>query len=60
MDLTFKPIQLADSDSSDPKTQVLVFAAPVTVQVDPLSNSMGIPYFVLLAPKRYLYRRFIF
>jgi hypothetical protein len=39
MDLTFKPIQIVNSDAVgmngvDQNTQVLVFAVPVTVQVE--------------------------
>jgi hypothetical protein len=38
MDLTFKPIQMVETnavetDAMDQKTRVLVFAVPVTVQV---------------------------
>ena len=33
MDLTIKPINLRESDFSEPKTRVIVFAVPVTFQV---------------------------
>ncbi len=39
MDLTFKPIQMVktdevETDTMDQKTRVLVFAIPVTIQVE--------------------------
>jgi hypothetical protein len=63
MDLTFKPIRMIEtnavgSDAIDQKTRVLVFAVPVTVQVElPTSDAQYLFLFRLYITDFYSYFR---